>query len=86
MLLLLTYTGLPVRAVVVLQTTMQKNPEQASKIFSAGALGPDGGGDLETTPQTTKQKNPEQASKIFSAGALRSDGGRDLETPGTGGP
>ena len=25
----------------------KKNPEQVSKIFSAGALGPDGGGDLE---------------------------------------
>ena len=60
---------------------MQKHLQVASEIFSAGALGPDGGGDLETPPQTTKQKNGQVASEIFSAGALGSDGGGDLETP-----
>ena len=63
------------------QTTMQKHLQVASEIFSAGALGSDGGGDLETPPQTTKQKNGQVASEIFSAGALGSDGGGDLETP-----
>ena len=55
------------------QTTMQKHLQVASEIFSAGALGPDGGGDLETPPQTDTMQTCRPLRKRATCGRVLKD-------------